>query len=149
MFDALISLTPPVLPGPERFPSSSPDAAVSLTTPSRPDDYCQFQELLRRVAEALYIPLEEVQDSQHLMRILHALVLAQSGTTNQQCHSPTRLHRLAYPSNLRTHSEGGGKRGTMYQRRGLSFCFLTPHPISWLFKLLLNGPEAAPTFHSN
>lgn len=34
---------------------------LSLSSP----DYCQFQELLKRVVEALHMPLEEVQDSQH------------------------------------------------------------------------------------
>lgn len=98
MFDALISLTPPVLPDPEWFPSSSPDAAVSLTTPSRSDDYSQFQELLRRAAEALYIPLEEVQDSQHLMRILHALVLARVALSiNSAILQPGISQQLVYP----------------------------------------------------
>lgn len=41
-----------------------------------PDDCCQFQELLQKMADALHIPLEEVWDSQHqLVDILHASVL--------------------------------------------------------------------------
>ncbi|EMP24376.1 Semaphorin-5B, partial [Chelonia mydas] len=63
--DASIILAPTVLVVLERFPSLSPNTAVSSTPSSLPDGYLQFQELLWRTASALEIPLEEVQDSQH------------------------------------------------------------------------------------
>lgn len=31
------------------------------------DDFRQFQNLIRRVADALWIPLEEVRDQQHML----------------------------------------------------------------------------------
>ncbi|EMP30061.1 Eukaryotic translation initiation factor 4 gamma 3 [Chelonia mydas] len=51
--------------------------AMSSIPSSSPDDYRQFHKLFRSVADALHLPLEEMQDSQHqLLDILHASVPA-------------------------------------------------------------------------
>lgn len=62
---------PPVSTG---VPSSSPDEAFIPALPSLPDDYKQFQELLRRVADTLQISLEEIQETSHrLLNILQSV----------------------------------------------------------------------------
>lgn len=51
---------------------SSPDEAVMSPPPSYDDDFKQFQDLMKWIADLLHIPLEEVQESQHkLLDILH------------------------------------------------------------------------------
>lgn len=50
---------------------------MSSIPSSSPDNYRQFHKLFRSVADALHVPLEEMQDSQHqLLDILHASVPA-------------------------------------------------------------------------
>lgn len=54
------------------FSSSSPDEAVIPPPPSVADDFRSFQDLTKRVADTLQIPLEEVRDTHHkLLDILH------------------------------------------------------------------------------
>lgn len=45
--------------------SSSPDETVMPPPPSMADDFRQFQDLIRRVADILQILLEEVKDPQN------------------------------------------------------------------------------------
>lgn len=73
---APISPDPMVPVDPERFPLWSSDTAVSLTPSSPLASCCQFQKLLYRIANALEMPLEEVQDSPcQLLDILHVSAL--------------------------------------------------------------------------
>lgn len=48
---------------PKTISSSSLDEAIMPTPPSLADDFRLFQELVKRVADMLYILLEEVQDA--------------------------------------------------------------------------------------
>lgn len=76
---------------------SSPDASVTSTFPLLPDDFQQFQELLRRVANELHGLMEEVQDKQHqLLDSLHFLVPSGLLFSNQleQFDIPWPLTRL-------------------------------------------------------
>lgn len=45
--------------------SSSPEEATTLPSPSPPNDYKQYQELLQKKVNDLQFLLEEVQDSHH------------------------------------------------------------------------------------
>lgn len=52
--------------------SSSPDKAIIPPPPPTADDFKQFQELFKRVANSLEIPLQGVAESEHkLLKILH------------------------------------------------------------------------------
>lgn len=54
--------------------SSSPDEALMPPPPSTADDFRQFQDLVKRVADSLQIPLEEVREPQRkLLDILHSV----------------------------------------------------------------------------
>lgn len=92
MEEELLSPVPLVLLEQERFPSSSPETAVALVSPPSPDDYCQFQDLLRRVAGELHIPLEEIQDTPHkLLDTLHSLVMSRVALPIDAIPKPARM----------------------------------------------------------
>lgn len=57
---------------PANLSSSSLDETVMLPTPTMGDDFKQFQELFKSVADSLDISLVEVAECQHkLLDILH------------------------------------------------------------------------------
>lgn len=91
--------------------------------------FCRFQDLLRKVAEDLHVPLEEVQGKQRqVLDILHALVLTSVALPiNDVILQPAQTvwHTPATCAS----TPRGQRRGTIYQRRSLSFCSLTLHLI--------------------
>lgn len=58
-------LDPAVPLVPTGISASSHDEAITLASPSLPDDHKQFPDLLRKVADMLQIPLEEIQEKPH------------------------------------------------------------------------------------
>lgn len=65
----VVSSPPPVHTG----TSSSPDDAIILPALSPPANHVQYQDLLRRMAMALSLPVEDVQDPQALTAFLDIL----------------------------------------------------------------------------
>ncbi|XP_039378919.1 uncharacterized protein LOC120397288 [Mauremys reevesii] len=61
--------------------SSSPDKTIMSSPLTAGDDFKQFQDMFKKIADMLQIPLEEVAESQHkLLAILHTLAEANCQT---------------------------------------------------------------------
>lgn len=111
-----------------------PDAAVSSTLSSPPDDYRQFQELLQRMANALEIPLEEVQDSQcQLLDILHASI-------PERVALPIHNASLQLACAVWPHPTGVEKRYYVPLPKGSEFLFSCPPPSSLLERVTQQHP---------
>lgn len=79
---------------------SSLDEAAMLLPPTAVDDFKQFQELFRQVAQSQNIPFKEVTENQHrLLEILHTASMSKIALPYQRCVDGTGRHSLANTSN--------------------------------------------------